>query len=144
MKAAAAVAAVLAISCGEARLPAPRPSPQAAAPRPLVLAAEPSVFDFGRVLPGRSVRKEFRLRNLGRQEIAIESVTTDCGCLVAGEYARRLPPGGSTSLTVMLQVPAEPGRVERTVVVRTGGPAAESLALRLRATVVADVKEEGG
>lgn len=134
MRAAALLASVLALSCGAPPPPA-APPPAASRPRLPALAVEPPAFDFGRLLPGRTVRKEFRLRNLGPSEVAIESVTTDCGCVVAGEYARRLPPGGATALAVMLQAPDKPGRVERAVVVRAAG---ETLALKLRATVVAD------
>ncbi len=97
---------------------------------------EPAAFDFGRVLPGRSVQKEFRLRNLGRDALPIDSVTTDCGCMVVGEYARVLPPGASTGLTVMLTTPPQPGPLLRTLVVRTGGAHPASVALHVRATVV--------
>jgi hypothetical protein len=138
LKAAALLAAALALSCGAPSAP-PSPPPSAARRAP-ALVAEPAAFDFGRLLPGRSVRKEFRLRNLGPAELAVESVTTDCGCVVTGTYARRLPPGGATALAVTLEAPAKPGPVERTVLVRTRG---ETLALKLRATVVAS-PETGG
>lgn len=133
MRAAALLASVLALACGSP--PPPAAPPARSGPRLPALAAEPPGFDFGRLLPGRTVRKEFRLRNLGPSALAIESVTTDCGCVVTGGYARHLPPGGATALTVMLEAPGRPGLVERAVVVRSGG---ETLALKLRATVVAE------
>jgi hypothetical protein len=130
---AAALAAALALGCSP-------PPPQAStAPVPAttaLLAAAPAAFDFGRVLPGRTLLKEFRLSNLGAQPLVIESVTTDCGCMVAGEYDRRLAPGASTSLRVQLTTPAQPGRLVRTVVVRTASPAGMT-ALTVAATVVA-------
>jgi hypothetical protein len=112
-------------------------SPAPAAPRALTLAATPEGFDFGRVLPGRTLQKEFRLRNLGARPLHIVEVSTDCGCMVTGEYAREIPPGGSTALTVTLTTPSRPGRLERMVVVRTAAPDAAALALRMAATVVA-------
>jgi uncharacterized protein DUF1573 len=135
--AAAAAALAVSLSCNAGRS---GPSPGAAAPPPvagsaLPLAAEPASFDFGRVLPRHSVQKEFRLRNLGRDTLAIDSVVTDCGCMVVGEYARALPPGGSTALTVMLETPPSPGTVQRSLVVKTP---AGSLQVRIRATVVGD------
>jgi hypothetical protein len=115
----------------------PAASPSAAAPAVVsTLSAEPSAFDFGRVLPGRTLQKEFRLRNLGAHPLVIESVTTDCGCMVTGEYARELAPGGSTALTVALTTPTQPGRLVRSVVVRTATPPG-TLALTVAATVVA-------
>jgi hypothetical protein len=55
---------------------------------------------------------------------------------VTGDYARRLAPGASTVLTVVLTTPPQPGRLVRSVVVRTASPAG-SLALSVAATVVA-------
>jgi hypothetical protein len=118
--------------------PAPAPSPSAAASAAASLAVEPASFDFGRVLPGRTLHKEFQLRNLGRQAVAIESVTTDCGCMVVGEYARELAAGAATKLTVQLQTPEQPGTVVRSLVVRTGGASPASVELRVRATVVGE------
>ena len=138
MRAAAAAGALaLQVACT-----AGAPSPGASASSPaaaasagvsVALIAEPSGFDFGRVLPDRSVQKEFRLRNLGTRPVVIENVATDCGCMVVGEYAKELPAGGTTPLTVLLHTPPQPGLVQRTVVVRTP---AGNLPLPIRATVV--------
>ncbi len=117
--------------------PSTAPSPAAAAARAVTLAATPETFDFGRVLPGRTLQKEFRLRNLGPRPLQIVAVSTDCGCMVAGDYDKELPPGGSTALKVELTTPAQPGRLVRTVVVRTATPDASALALTVAATVVA-------
>jgi hypothetical protein len=131
---AAAGALALQVACTAGAPPAGGAAaspPPAAVSAPLV--AEPAGFDFGRVLPAHSVQKEFRLRNLGRQPVVIENVATDCGCMVVGEYAKELPAGGSTPLTVLLHTPPQPGLVQRTVVVRTPGG---NLPLPIRATVV--------
>jgi hypothetical protein len=137
--AAAALAAALFGGCG-GQSPAPTPAPPASPSTGAAsaLAVEPASFDFGRVLPGRVLHKEFQLRNLGRATVAIDSVTTDCGCLIVGEYARQLAPGASTVLMVDLHTPPQPGALVRTLVVRTGGANPASLELRLRATVVGE------
>jgi hypothetical protein len=136
----AALGALLAGGCGgPAAAPSPAPS-GATAPAASAVAFEPASFDFGRVLPDRSLQKDFRLRNLGRAPVAIDAVTTDCGCLVVGAYARQLAPGASTVLTVQLQTPAQPGTLVRNVVVKTAAPNPTSLQLTLRATVVGDPK----
>jgi hypothetical protein len=130
--AAAAGALALLAACTAAppgAAPASPPAATVAAP----LSAEPAGFDFGRVLPGREVQKEFRLRNLSGQPVVIENVATDCGCMVVGEYAKELPAGGSTPLTVLLHTPPQPGLVQRTVVVRTPQG---TLPVPIRATVV--------
>jgi hypothetical protein len=134
--AAAALGLALGLGCGAPATP-PRPASSAAA-GPAVLVAEPPTFDFGRVLPDRAVRKEFRLKNLGRDVVSIESVATDCGCMVVGEYARQLAPGASTGLTVQLHTPPQPGTLVRTLVVKTAGAQPTLLELRVRATVVGE------
>jgi hypothetical protein len=132
-------AALLAGGCGA---PAPAPTPAPAGPptsgAAATLVVEPAAFDFGRVLPERTLHKEFRLRNLGPQEAAIDSVTTDCGCMVVGDYARRLAAGASTSLKVQLQTPPQPGELVRSLVVKASGASPATVELRLRATVVAE------
>jgi len=134
---------LLLAACGPAAAPPPSAAPASARPLASVLAAEPEEFDFGRVLPGRPLQKQFTLRNLGRAPLTIASVTTDCGCLVVGDYARQLGPGAATTLTLVLHTPEQPGRVLRNVVVRTAAPHEESLGLRLRATVVAEGASSG-
>ena len=52
-----------------------------------VIRVEPAGFDFGSVLPGKTLRKEFRLRNAGDQDLVLQKVRTSCGCTV-GELAR--------------------------------------------------------
>ena len=68
----------------------------AAAPR---IRVEPEAFDFGKALPGKTLRKEFTLRNFGDAELVIEGVTTTCGCTAAISAKTRLEAGGSTQLT---------------------------------------------
>jgi len=135
--AAAAALGLLLAACGGAAGPPPATPPPSSARAVSLLAAEPAEFDFGRVLPARALQKQFTLRNLGREPLSIASVTTDCGCLVVGEYARELRPGAATSLTLVLNTPQQPGSLQRNVVVRTAAPHEESLGIRLLATVVA-------
>ena len=139
-RAAAALALALALGAGcGGSAPAPgSPPPAPPAGGPASLALEPAAFDFGRVLPGRVLRKDFQLRNLGRGTVAIDSVTTDCGCLIVGRYARELPPGASTTLTIELHTPEGAGSLVRTLVVRAGGASPASLELKVRATVVGE------
>jgi hypothetical protein len=129
----------LAAACGPSAPPSPAPGapPPTFAPAP-VLSVEPVQFDFGRVLPNRRLQKQFTLRNLGREALTITSVVTDCGCLVADDYARALAPGASTTLTLILTTPEEAGPLLRNVVVHAASPRAESVGLTLRAVVVAE------
>jgi hypothetical protein len=119
-----------------AALAAPQPSlgedKAAKAPR---IRVEPEAFDFGKTLPGKTLRKEFTLRNFGEAELVIEGVTTTCGCTAAITALTRLAPGGSTQLSVTLETRSYSGKLERQVLVRSNDPKTPLLTVRVSATV---------
>ncbi|HVO12547.1 MAG TPA: DUF1573 domain-containing protein [Vicinamibacteria bacterium] len=108
--------------------------PKTAPPQPEA-RVEPASFDFGKALPGRTLKKEFVLKNAGEATLVIEGVSTTCGCTAAIAGATRLPPGRSTSLSVTLQTRDYRGPVERRVLVRSNDPKTPLLEVRVRATV---------
>ncbi len=119
-----------------AALAAPRPSQgedkAAKAPR---IRVEPEAFEFGKTLPGKTLRKEFTLRNFGEAELVIERVSTTCGCTAAITANTRLEPGGSTQLSVTLETRSYSGKLERQVLVRSNDPKTPLLTVRVSATV---------
>lgn len=88
----------------------------AAAPR---IAIEPRRFDFGTVLPRKTLHKEFLVRNFGAAELRIEAVSTSCGCTAALPERRVVAPGGSVVLRVSVETRDDRGRVRRRVLVRS-------------------------
>jgi hypothetical protein len=102
------------------------------------IRVEPTTFDFGRVLPHRTLRKEFRLRNLGDERLVIERISRSCRCTeaVAGELS--LEPGASTRLRVKLETRKTSGRMEERVLLSSNDAETPLLEIRLQATVVAD------
>ena len=99
------------------------------------LRVEPASFDFGRTLPGRTLRKEFTLRNLGDRDLVIEGVSTTCGCTAAVAGEKTVPPGRSTPLAVTLQTRDYRGRVERKILVRSNDAKNPLLEIAVQATV---------
>jgi hypothetical protein len=110
-------------------------SEDAAGPR---IRVEPTTFDFGRVLPRRTLRKEFRLRNLGDEELVIERVSRSCRCTEAVADERSLEPGASTPLRVKLETRSSTGRMEERVLLSSNDRETPLLEILLRATVVAE------
>jgi len=110
----------------------PAPEKESQAPR---IRVEPEGFDFGKSLPGKTLRKEFTLRNFGEAELVIEGVSTTCGCTAAITAETRVPPGGSTQLRVTLETRSYTGRVERQVLVRSNDPETPLLGVKVSATV---------
>jgi len=105
---------------------------EAPAPR---IRVEPEAFDFGKALPGKTLRKEFTLRNFGDAELVIEAVKTTCGCTAAITAETRLKAGGSTQLQVTLETRSYSGKLERQVLVRSNDPKTPLLTVRVSATV---------
>lgn len=100
------------------------------------IRVEPSSFDFGKVKPRRTLRKEFRVLNLGERDLVIERISRSCGCTAATADAMTLGPGASTPLRVSVETRDSSGEIEHRVVVRSNDPETPSLVIRLRATVV--------
>jgi hypothetical protein len=111
-------------------------------PGPPRIRVDPEGFDFGRVLTGRTLRKEFRLRNLGTGDLVIERVSKSCGCTEAAVEATTLEPGESTPLVVKLSTPSRARKVEEQVLLRSNDPRTPLLEIRLSATVEEEEEEE--
>jgi hypothetical protein len=115
----------------------PPAAPAAAAPseRAPRIAVEPTVFDFGRAQQEKTLEKEFTVRNLGNEDLVIESVSTTCGCTVAEGYSKVIKPGASTPLRVKLQTRTNFGRLSRSVLIKSNDPSGRPLELKVEATV---------
>jgi len=108
------------------------PAAWAAPPR---IVVSPASFDFGTLRPAGEVEKEFVIRNHGRGELVIDSISTDCGCTVARDWSRTVKAGGSTVMRVKLTAPSEPGKLLKTVFIKSNDGARLSLEVKITATV---------
>ena len=122
---------------GGASAPAPAGSPAGVAPagRPRI-TAEPDVFDFGEVLPGKVLAKEVVVRNHGDADLVLSKVDTTCNCTIAGNYASTIPPGGGTTLRVSLTTPEVAGPTMQSVRITSNDPEQRELIIDVKATVV--------
>jgi hypothetical protein len=117
----------------------PSPEPTAApAPR---LAVEPASFDFGRVLPQRTLNREFSLRNFGSADLAIERVSTTCGCTAALLDDKVVKPGGRATLRVTLETRNYQGKIVRSVLIKSNDPQHPTTEIKLEATVAEEEKK---
>ncbi len=103
---------------------------------PRILVA-PEHFDFGSVLPGKDVTREFVVRNVGTADLTIDKVQTSCGCTVVDKYSSVLKPGETTALRVKLTTPHQAGRLQKSILVRSNDPARAVVELKLEANVTA-------
>ena len=139
------VLAACAVLVAPVILAGPRPSadqdasdPSPDAPR---IAVEPPSFDFGKVLPEKAVSRAFAIRNFGKQDLIVDSVTTSCGCTVTDPpppVKMVLKPGANQPLKVTLTTPANAGPISKSVLVHSNDPDHASFEIKLLATVVAE------
>jgi hypothetical protein len=137
--AACAVLVASVIFAGPQSPSSPEPTkadPAVEAPR---IAVEPPLFDSGKVLPQRSVSREFVIRNFGKRDLVIENVSTSCGCTAAllDPAKKVVKAGGSAPLRVTLTTPANPGPISKSVLVKSNDPQRATFEIKLLATVVA-------
>ena len=139
MNAALLVAAVLLLAGPPVSADSPAPAATSAADAPRI-AVEPPSFDFGKTLPQKAVSREFSIRNFGGQDLVIDSVTTSCGCTAAllDPAKKVVKAGGSAPLRVTLTTPAGPGRISKSVLVKSNDPEHGTFEIKLLATVVAE------
>ena len=108
---------------------------QAAPVRGPRIVVAPEHFDFGSVLPGREMTREFVVRNVGTADLTIDKVQPSCGCTVVEKYSSVLRPGETTALRVKLTTPQQAGRLQKSVLVRSNDPARGVVELKLEASV---------
>ena len=101
------------------------------------IAAEPLVFDFGKVLTQKTLHKDFVIRNFGTEDLDIEKVSTTCGCTVAEEPPKVVKPGQSAVLKIKFETRTYAGPVERKILIQSNDPVKNPLELKIKATVVA-------
>jgi hypothetical protein len=112
---------------------APAASPSPAVPR---IAVEPPSFDFGTLKPRGVVQREFVVRNLGRADLVIEAIVSSCNCAaILEETPQTLKPGARTPMRVRLTAPAETGKLQKSVLIKSNDPAHPSLEVKIEAQV---------
>jgi hypothetical protein len=129
------MAAVVLLAGSAATAVAQQPAPVSAPARGPRISVEPAVFDFGKAQQEKTLEKEFTVRNLGNEDLVIESVSTTCGCTVAEGYSKVIKPGASTPLRVKLQTRTSSGRLSRSVLIKSNDPSGRPLELKVEATV---------
>lgn len=90
-------------------------------------AIEPALFDFGKAGQGQTLSHTFRLRNKGKEPIAITKSDSSCSCTSGAKLeGTTIRPGEAVDLPVTLKTGAgdgsESGRVTREIRVKSARP----------------------
>jgi len=115
-----------AANAGEQSAPPPAPAPLLVPPLvadtntigPRIQFAE-TLHDFGRVIASQSVRHDFVFTNTGDALLEIPMVTPGCHCTVAGDWTRKVEPGGTGKIPIEFNSGAFGGPVVRVITVTT-------------------------
>ncbi|MFH1113284.1 MAG: DUF1573 domain-containing protein [Pseudomonadota bacterium] len=100
-------------------------------------------YDYGRVLSGDTVTKEFTLTNTGDETLTIEKLTSSCGCTKAVKGSREVPPKGTTKIVVAFDTAGlRPGRKSQSVGVHTNDTSNPVVKLTVFADVVREITVE--
>jgi hypothetical protein len=97
-------------------------------------------IDFGQVRVGELVIKSVILRNGGGAPLLLTNVKSSCPCGVAQLSSRRLLPGATEPLVILLR-PAQPGRKQQQVILTTNDPTNETILLNISSN--ASVSSDG-
>lgn len=82
-----------------------------------VISLNTKSVDVGSVEKGEVLDLSFVIRNTGDETLLITGVRPSCGCTVTGEYAREIPPGGTTTIPVALETEDLHGRISKVITV---------------------------
>jgi uncharacterized protein DUF1573 len=136
------VLAALLLAPGPPAEPPPPAAPPAspAAERAPRIEVEPDHFDFGRLLPQRTVSKQFSIRNFGTADLTVERITKSCDCTAALLDNKVIKPGGSGTLRVTFETRQYNGKVARSVLIKSNDPQRPTVELKIEATVTAEAK----
>ena len=98
----------------------------------------PGNYDFGQI-GSAPVTTVFSVRNEGSAPLAIESISTSCGCTTAQIDTQTIGPGAAADLTVTFDPQAhagDTGRFMRFVYLRTNDPNQPEVEVQITAEVV--------
>jgi len=115
---------------------------------PLAAAAAPKLvlstgsLNFGRVPQHQVMARELTLSNRGDAELLITEVYTSCSCTELSLAAERVPPGGSTVLTVRFHSRDLSGDNSKTIEISSNDPEQPLMEVPVMAFVAAPILVE--
>jgi hypothetical protein len=95
--------------------------------------------DFGKVTQGETIKHVFSFSNKGVATLEILSVEPSCGCQAASLSEKKIHPGQSGQIEVMLDTTGLTGVVDKAVHIITNDPRRPSVSLSVRADVQPEI-----
>ncbi len=86
------------------------------------IAVVTKVHDFGKATDGDKLKHVFEVENKGSAPLAIDRVTTSCGCVTAVVKDKQIAPGAKGSIEVTFDTTGRRGSNRKTVTVLSNDP----------------------
>ncbi len=77
------------------------------------------VFDFGEIIQGESVTHDFIIKNVGKEDLIVNSAKGSCGCTVPNWPKEAISPGKENLITVTFNSAGKLGKQKKTVTLVT-------------------------
>ena len=106
------------------------------------IVVSPEVFNFGKIVEGTVVNKEFEIKNIGNDTLKIEKVQASCGCTAASPKKKLLLPGETTTVLVSFDSANRKGNQKKHVYIFTNDPQNAEFRFSFLAEVVSAEKDE--
>lgn len=102
-----------------------------------VIEVSESTYDFGVVVEGDDITRDFVIRNIGDETLEIVSVRTSCGCTTTALSGTEIASGSATRLGVRLSTAGSGGmEIERRIYIESTDPENPEIILYLIGTIV--------
>lgn len=89
-----------------------------------------TIYDFGVIKQGESVKYDFKFKNVGRSPLIISDATATCGCTVPEYPTTPIKPGESGVIKVVFNSTGKEGMQDKVVTITSNAnPEAEKLHL---------------
>jgi hypothetical protein len=82
-----------------------------------VIKFEESIYDFGKVTDGDTVKHIFKFTNVGKKYLKIANAAASCGCTIPSWPKDSIKPGDSGEINVVFNSKNRVGAVDKTVTV---------------------------
>lgn len=99
------------------------------------LQFDETVYDFKFVGPEQEIVHIFKLKNFGPEPIAIDEISSDCGCTAVLASEKIILPKGEGKVHVRFQTPRFEGVQKKHVLISTSPPASEEIVLTVKGMV---------
>jgi hypothetical protein len=92
-------------------------------------------YDFGKVDSGTLVQHDYVFTNTGNLVLEISDVRPSCGCTTAGNWDKRVEPGGTGKIPIQFNSGGYAGQIHKSVSVACNDPAQPGVTLTLQAII---------